>query len=254
MATTFGVMFGTVGTAVLLHFKNFLNIPFVEAFVNTTLVFLKDTEVVWKPVVDASLVVLKPMLDYALSVVQPFGPMAVAVLDSVVRGMVLFGFLLVKTVFTVTEFVVNVGSNVTTSLQSFAVVTRDFASSLYTVMKGFTYLFVNVIQGFSYVIDSCEMVGLFLRRTLIEGQAVTWNDIYEIAVPFVVVALMMSFVAWRTYSNFVKSETTYKKTDEDVEYPRRSSRLARKRAMMYCSDASSSSLTSKKSSLSTTNL
>lgn len=114
---------------------------------------------------------------------------------------------------------------------SFLVATKDFAVSLGTVTKALASLFVNAVHAFSYVVKSFEDVNVFLYRALFESHTVSWNDIYNISVPFLVVLSILGYLTYKANRLFSFSSST--KTDEEPFIPRRSSRLAKKRAMLH---------------------
>lgn len=259
---SFSMMFGVIATAIALHigplWQAWIASPIVQAAVNTTLVVLQSTEVVWKPLLNASLVVLRPISNFALMVLKPFGPLALVLADNVVRGLVLVGFATAYLILTVVEkvaslihFIQSAGLNVTTALQNAAMVTKDFAFSLYTIVKGVTYVLLNIVFSVSFVIECFEELGKFLNRIVFHGHVVTREEMYSIALPFSVVISILGFVVWRAYKRCAKPSAPHKKCDD--EPLRRSSRIARKRAMLLCSD-SDASFTSQESSTSTTNL
>jgi hypothetical protein len=134
---------------------------------------------------------------------------------------------------------------------SFVVATKDFAVSLGTVTKALASVFVNLVHGFSYVVRSFEDVNAFLYKALFESHTVSWEDIYNISIPFVVVFSILAFLTYRA-NRSLTSET--KKMDEEPFVPRRSSRIAKKRAMLLSADLGSLAPASKKTSFSTPNL
>jgi hypothetical protein len=229
------ISLGIVAATLMKTF--FANNPVAQAFLNSTLVVLKNTEVVWRPVVNVSLVVLKPVLKFALMVfIQASKAISVVILSALQIGQVCFNTLQAM------------GGNLTQAAQNLFVGTKDFLGSLATVMKGIGYVFLEMVHWGSFVIRSFEQTGLFLRRFLFEGHRVTLDDLYNISVPFLVVGSILAFFYWRTFRTCVKPSAPEKKND-DIVVPRRSSRLARKRAMMYCQDLATPSLTSQEAPL-----
>lgn len=256
------MMVGVVGTALVANFQQLWLLwssnPIVQTVVNTTLVVLENTEVVWKPVVNASLVVLKPIAAFALMVLKPFGPLVLVLADNLVRGMVIVGFMtahiVLYTVRMVHSFMIymqSVGMNATYAVQSFVQGTTSLAVALAKIVNWIGFIVYEVVYGAGFLLDSCEQVGTFLRRMLFEGHKITWNDLYNISIPFVVVATMVGIVLWRSGIFQGKPQAPNKKTDEECLMPRRSSRIARKRAIMLCSDAA---FASEKPSFRTPNL
>ena len=257
---SFALILNTFSTQILTVVHSFLRaafaVPVIEALYNNSLVVLKNTELVWKPVVSTALIVLKPILSYALMILKPLGPMAVIVLDNAAKAMVIFGYMTAHTVLTVYKGIYNVvnfthsmGVSITTSVQNSLIVMKDFSFSLAKIVKWIGYLAYQVVYGTSWLIDSCEQVGIFLRRMVFEAHTITWQDVYNISIPFAVVGAIVGYLAWRVYrTHFYKPSAPQKKVDEEIFVPRRSSRLARKRAFLYCSETPIISLPSEKTS------
>jgi hypothetical protein len=234
------MMIGVLGTALMANFQPLWALwsahHLVQTFVNTTLVVLQNTEVVWKPVVNASLVVLKPIVAFALDVLKPFGPLALSIANSLVKSIVILGITTARIVLSFVRYLQSAGINVTLAMQSFAQGTKDFAVSVGKIVQWLGFFVHQAVQGVSFFLESCEQVGQFLHRVLHETNTITWDDVYNISIPFFVVATVVGFFVWRATSG--NPSSPYKKSDDACIMPRRSSRIARKRAMMLCSDAS----------------
>ncbi len=226
MIVPFFVMMGSVMTNMLMTYTE---TPLVQAFVNATSVILKNTEVVWRPAVNLMLMLL-----------GPFKGVLVATLRGVFKGLVLAVLHLVSFV----QTLVNATS-------SFALATKEFALSLTTVVKALTNLFVSTVHGVSYVIQSFQDVNLFLYRALFESHTVSWDDLYNISVPFVVVLTVLGYLTYRANRSL---RTEVKKIEEEPFVPRRSSRIAKKRAMLLSADLAPLAPACKKTSFSTSNL
>jgi hypothetical protein len=253
------MLIGVIGTALVANFQQvwalWASNPIVQTLVNTTLVVLENTEVVWKPALNASLVVIKPIAAFALMVLKPFGPLALVLADNLVKGLVVLGFvtahvviLVASTIRSFLQFVQSTGLNVSSAFQSFAEGTKDFVLSLATVVKALGKVTVSLVHITGFIVGSFERVGSFLYQFLFAPTSVTWNDFVNLSIPFAVVLSVVSLLVWRSTS---KNTVPQKKIDEECVMPRRSSRIARKRAMMLCSD---SSFASEKPSLRPANL
>jgi hypothetical protein len=256
------MMVGVIGAALVANFQPLWSLwvsnPLVQTVVNTTLVVLQNTELVWKPVLNASLVVIKPIIAFALMILKPFGPLALVLADNLVRGMVIVGFitarLVLSTVRTIHSFITymqSLGVNATVAIQSFVQGTTILAVSLAKIVHWVGYVLYEVVYGVGFLLESWEQVGTFLHRVIFEGHKITWNDVYNMSIPFAVVAAMMGLIAWRSGVMRRKPQALNKKIDDECIMPRRSSRIARKRAMMLCSD---STFASEKPSSRTANL
>lgn len=208
--------------------------PYTQALVNTTLVLLESTKEVWKPVVDISLIILKP-----------FGPLAVLILDAAVRAMVIFGYMTVTTVRKVASYAnstvmliresgISVGTAISNAVENL----KDVAVSLGTLSKALASLTVRLIKAASFVVNSFDHVSDFLYRSLFQTGTVTWEDIVDVAVPFVVVTCILGFFAWR-FSRLFVSPVKPVEFEEPCKpiTPRRSLRLARKRAFLSSCEA-----------------
>lgn len=240
------MMFGLVSTAIM---QLFTSNPLLHAFMNTTLVFLENTQAVWKPVVEFSLVVLKP-----------FGPLATLVLDNAVKAMVVLGYMTVVTVrkaVTYANSTLNLvkesGMSLSTALTNAALNIKDVVVSLGTLTNAVLSLTSRMIRTASYIVNSFEHVSDFLYRSVFETQTITWQDMVDVALPSLVVFFIASLLVWRL-SKMVGSIKTPSSTfvdNSDLCTPvRRSSRLAckqnpyygssrsaRKRALISSSDA-----------------
>lgn len=239
LVSTFGVALGSF----LTTFSQWTEHPFAQAVLNATSMVLKNTEVVWKPALNASLAVLRPL-----------GPLALVAIKTVVTALIVVGQTVSTAVQAVFTFGESLGLNMTQTGKALLFGARDFAASLITVTKALAYLVANTLSTVSYVIDSFEMVGIYTRRLVFETHLVTWQETMDIALPFAIVGCLMSFVFWRAYTKFVKPSAPWKKNDDEYTVPRRSSRIARKRAMMMCYDVSDTALARKKSSTRAANL
>ena len=214
--------------------------PTVQAVVNTTLVFLNNTKEVWQPVVHATALVVKPIVSFALAFVQPLGPLAVVVVKAIGKALVLFLLTTAHTIVTIYKGIQQYGGSVVNATESFFQATKDFAVSLGTVLRGVSMFVVNAVHALSFVFRSVESVASVFYRALFQSHTLTWDDLYSMFIPFLVVGSIVLFMKWKK-SGKPKAE----KKEEEIEFPRRSSRLARKRAML-CSEDLSSTLTLRK--------
>ena len=226
------MMLGLVSTAIM---KIFASNPFAQALFNTTLVFLENTKVVWKPVVDFSLVVLKP-----------FGPITTIVLDNTIKGMVLLGYMTVVTVRKVVSYAnttlilvkesgISVGTAVTNAVTNI----KDIVVSIGTLTNALASLTVRMIKTASYIVNSFERVSDFFYRSIFERQSVSWEQMVDLVLPFLVVVSIVSLLAWRfsKVMGFTKTLTTVDNREACVPV-RRSSRLACKQNPYYGSSRS----------------
>ncbi len=238
-------LFGALGAMILSAYKSS---PVVQTVVNTTLAVLETTEVVWRPVVNASLILLKPIGAFALQVLKPFGPLALVVVNSAVKALVVFGYVTTMTIMEGIYFlrycfvtIQNAGMSVSLAISNAFHVTKDFAFSLATLMKAFTYFLIRIVNTASYIVSSFEQVGDFLYTLVFSAHKITWQDVYTVSIPFVIVGSIVGYIAWRASSSCRRSSSDKVETLDDNTFlvPRRSARLLRKRAMMLADDLSS---------------
>lgn len=241
--------------------------PLVQSFVNTTLVVLETTKDVWQPVVNATALVLQPVLSMAVAILaplgskalvllKPFGPYALMAADTIVKGMVLFGYLttlvvveLVQSLRKLVVWIQGTGMSVQMAMGNALTAIKDLAFSVGTLARALGYLASRVLYAASYVITSFENVSRFLYSLVFEAHTITWEDVSNVAMPFVVVTCILAYLVYRASAMCRKPSAPEKKTDGDCfDSPRRSSRLARKRAMLYCSDLNSAFPSNKASS------
>ncbi len=221
----------TALSAVLLN--AFQANPVSQAIINTTLVILKTTEVVWRPVLNASLTLMKPL-----------GPLALVVGKQTLKVMIALGYLTFVVIAEAIEFarycfrtIQAAGMNVSMALGNAFEVSKDFVYSLGTLMKAFTYFTIRLVNTASYIVTSFEKVSDFLYNLVFNAHKLTWDDVYAISLPFLVVTAIVGYVLWRTTAS-CRKQVTHEKKCEEIVVPRRSSRLARKRAMLYAADLS----------------
>jgi hypothetical protein len=238
-----GVAIVAMGVASLLQY--FFAIPVVQAIVNTTSVFLNNTQLVWRPAYDASLAVLQPF-SKSLRIMTPITDMALIVLEVGVRSMIIFGYYTVLTMRSFSEYAFHfinmtkeAGISLGTALQNTFEATKDFTGAVVTVVRGFGYVTFKTIQGAGYIMNSFEEVSNFMYRFFFETSDITWEDVYNISFPFLIVGSILGYFAWRSYNVLVKPHVYEPKVyNDECEKPRRSSRLARKRAMVTGEDLS----------------
>jgi hypothetical protein len=247
LGTSLLMMLGTFGSSIALVLQNFwqtllLN-PAVGTLMNSTLVLLKNTEVVWKPVVETSLVVVKPILSFALMVVEPLGPLGLVLAETAAKALLFVFYGTVYVVVQTISFVQSAGMNMTVAMDSLVSGTKDFVVSLGTVMKGFGKILLSFLHTTSYIVKSFESVATFGYRVLFETHQVTWDDVYSVSIPLCIVGCIVGYVLWRASALCFREKPSAPETNCSI--PRRSSRIARKRAMMYCSDNSSTLATEK---------
>jgi hypothetical protein len=237
--------------------------PIVQSLMNTTLVALKATEDVWRPVLNSTAVLLKPIASMTLQLLNPVGSSALVILDQVAKGLVILGYVttvvlldIARGLRKVFSWLQGTGISIQAAVGNAAMALKDLATSMVTLTKAAGYIASRVLYGATYVVDSFDRVGTFLHTVLFESHKLTWDDLYTVSIPFLVVSCIVAYCLMRTYRSFACFRPTVsdKKSMFDIVAPRRSSRLARKRAMLSSDDLGFDFASCKKTAFSTTNL
>lgn len=220
---------------VLLHMlKPFMDHPVVTAVMNTSLVILENTKAVWKPVVAGGLVVLRKIVGL-LRVVFPTVKALIVMLVNATA------FLVQKA----QSLGMSLSTAFTTVLERFEEVGEAIVILARAVAKtGFYFL-----KSVSLVVTSFESVIGFAQQLVFAPSTITWNDLYNIMLPFAICFCMIALAYYR----FRPSKAPVCR-EVEVAPLRRSSRIARKRAMLLCDDMSDAFLPSKKNATTASNL
>lgn len=241
---SYGMVLSAIAASMM---KLFYSNPITAALVNTTLVVLENTKVVWKPIVNVGLIL-----------VNPIAPLIVFTLDTAVKVMIVFGYVTVLTVKKAATYInmtvmtiQQSGLGVGNAISNAVVTVKDVVVSFGTIMKALGSITVNIIKATSFVIQSFEHVSDFLYRSVFETRTITWNDMVNVAVPAFVVASILTLIFWRM-SRMMVVKPIVKEEDEEICKPIRrsprlickeipyygsSSRSMRKRSVMSSSDA-----------------
>ena len=205
--------------------------PVIKSFVNTTLVALKATEVVWRPALQFAVSILKPLVK-ALIQLAPY-----------VRSAIRYA---VNVTVTALRSAQSMGVSLTNAFPAVVQAFKDIGESLIILARGLGQFSYYLLRGTSLIVGSVESVFVFGKRLLFEAHLITMADLYNVMLPFVIVTGLLSAMYWFRKSPSEKSVQAFQ--------PRRSSRIARKRAMMCMSDISDAFPASKKASATSTNL
>jgi len=238
--------------------KIFASNPILNQTLETASVFLNNTKEVWEPVVVAleplrnALVSLSPYakellkatFKTAMVLLVPIGKALILVFRTL-KPLVVFVWNSTRTAFATMR---GVGMSVSMALSSMAENLKDIGRATWTLTKSLGSLLYYVSMGVSYIVNSVEDVGNFFYRALFQPHSLSWQDVYDIAMPFVVVATLFTLLVLR-YKG--KTNTT---TRQETKPLRRSERIARKRSFLMSSDTSSLFAPCKKPSARSTNL
>lgn len=249
LITSISILDIVAGTSLAILLAPFLKMlwftwssnPLVQSAVNTTLVFLENTKEVWKPVVNATALVLKPIASFALAILKPLGPLALVVVQTIAKALAIALITTIDMVVSIYRIIHRYGGSITNATEAFFQATKDFAISLGTVLRGLTTMMVYAVHALSFAIRSVESVGSVVYRVLFQSHMLTLDDLYSISIPLLVIGSLVVYSMWKKS----RKQMAIMKKNEDIQYPRRSSRLARKRAML-CSEDFSSALTLRK--------
>ena len=238
-------------------FQYFLSYPMIYALVNTTSVFLNNTQEVWKPLYDTSLSLIKP-----LAIFKPVSDVGLVVVELTARSFIILGYISVLTLREVGKYTLQIvnktreaGVSLSTIVENTYVAAKDFTGAIFSVARGFSYLTVNIVKAAGYVVNSFELVSNFLSQSVFAPNTISWADVYNISLPFAIVATILTYVFWRSYNVLFKPYMTKTQTQtqtqaqptlhsgegeavnqNDYSVLRRSSRIARKRALLLSHD------------------
>jgi len=218
---------------VLLDFyKSLIANPIVAAAVNTTLVVLKNTELVWRPALEFAIAIIKPIIKALMNLSPHVKSLVILVFNQTVQAF---------------RTAQKMGMSLMNALSNFVDGLGELGTSLIVMTRGLGNVGYYLIRTVGGIVGSFDSVFMFSKRLLFEAHLITADDVYNVAMPFFVVASVILALLWlRKGSSPQKSIETFQ--------PRRSSRIARKRAMLYAADVSDALSSCKKSSVTSSNL
>jgi hypothetical protein len=224
----------------VLAFERWMNVPIV----NTTLVFFEKNKDVFIPISDLGKQLAFAMYSTAIAILKP-AVKALVVILRFLKPYVLFAANMTRTTL---RQVQEAGLSFSLAVKSMSEKLWDFGSSLAVVVKGLAQVLASMMKGLSLVFNSFENVSSVGYRILFHTNQVTWNEVSSAFIPLVVVTAVLAFLYW------MKRDKTTPVAQQATGIPRRSSRLARKRALFSCGDFSVSAFPSEKPSATPTNL
>jgi hypothetical protein len=200
---------------VMSTFFAFSENPVIQSLVNTTLVVLKATEVVWRPALKFALDLLKPL---AKALIRYWPHMK----SSVMYAM--------NTTLTALRTVQGMGISLSNAFPAVLEALKDISKSLIILTRALAHFVYYLVRGATLIVSSVESVFGFGKRLLFEAHLITMRDLSNAMLPLVIVTSLLCMMYWLRKGPPEKSVKEYQ--------PRRSSRLARKRAMLCMSDMS----------------
>lgn len=212
-------LFAIVAVAFTMLWTSLMKEPLVQMAVNATLVVLETTEIVWKPV-----------LSGILGVTLPIGMLAVALLKPLVKGLLRIVSVLGPHILSLARTLRSVGIDLGFALKQMVTTLIEFASSLAIVMKAIGKGIYYAMTGLSTVITSVDRSLTVAKQLVFSPSSVTWDDLTTALLPFGVTLLIVLITIWRTRPARPSGKTSGPKA------PRRSDRIARKRAMLLSGD------------------
>ena len=224
----------TIGPIILAALESYSTNPIAKAFLNTTLVVLKTTEVVWRPVMKFTMTLLKEIVK-SLVIILPTVKSAVVTL--------------VNTTITAVRTAQSMGMSFANAFPAVIQALKDIGESILIVTKGLGHMTYYILRGLSLIVGSVESVFSFGKRALFEAHLLTLEDLSNVMLPFAIVVGMVGMLYLLRKSPSSPESCSHVKFE-----PRRSSRIARKRSMLCSADLSDALPTSKKSSAISSNL
>lgn len=205
-----------LGPLVLSLVQGLMANPVVNAAVNATLVVLKSTEVVWRPIWTMSLVAFKQVFAALVYI----APMVKAVVMTIVNATV-------NAVRTAQQMGVSFSSAFPTLMLRI----KELGEALLVIARTLGVAAYYAVKGLSLLLGSFEKVFVFGKQLLFEAHLLSAHDLYNVMLPLAIVFVTSAVLYWLRKAPSVGGETC-----EKTFQPRRSSRLARKRAMLYAQD------------------
>jgi hypothetical protein len=206
--------------------------PLTRAVLNTTLVVLESTEVVWRPLLNLTLMVIKPIYKTLVALLPQIKAVIVSTVNmtiALVKNMQAMGL--------------SISQAVSATLERMG----EFGDALVILARTFTKAVFYTVRMLSSILGAFEEVFNFGKKAFFDPAHITMNDLYNVMLPFIVVSCCIGLVLWvKRASVGVKSVPVYQ--------PRRSSRLARKRAMLLADNLSDSLPPCKKTSATSADL
>jgi hypothetical protein len=223
-----------LGPFLVSALQSILSNPLVCSALNTISVVLNTTEIVWRPAWNASVVVSRQILS-GFVVVAP-----------IIKSLVLSGL---NTTITLVRNAQALGLSFAVAFPTVMLRIKELGEALLVIARSIGVVLYYVTKSVALVFGSVEHVFTFSKQLLFEAHLMTTEDVYNVMLPLAIVLGTIATLIW------------LRKTPQPVEalvcepfQPRRSSRLARKRAFLYAQDFSDALPACKKASFTSSNL
>jgi hypothetical protein len=211
---------------------SFLTNPLTKAVWNTTLVALESTELVWRPLLNMTIMVIKPIYKTFIAALPQMRKVIVTTVNMTM---------------TLVKNMQAMGLSISQALSSALGHMGEFGDALVVVARTVTKVVFYGARLLSSILGAFEDVFTFGKKAFFDPTHLTINDLYNVMLPFVVVSCCIGFALWMRRTPVAQKSLA-------VYQPRRSSRLARKRAMFFADNLSESLPPCKKSSATSSNL
>lgn len=212
-----------LGPIVFSAFSNIMEHPLAHSIA----VLLNNTAMVWKPFAGAALVAIRKIVPILKALFLTVSNVLLSVIQTV-QGM---------------------GVSLSAAFPSLIVRLGEVGEALVVLTRSLGNVLYYGLRALSFIVGSVEKVFVFGKQLLFEAHLVTLDDVYNVMISFAVVLSTMAVLYWLR-----KTPQPTPEPKAEAFQPRRSSRLARKRAMLYASDMSDALSPCKKSSATATYL
>jgi hypothetical protein len=205
--------------------------PLVCSALNTISVVLNTTEIVWRPAWNASVLVSRQIVN-GLQYVAP-----------IVKSVILSG---VNTTITLVRNAQALGVSFAVAFPTVMLRIKEVGEALLVIARSLGVVMYYTTKSVALVLGSVEHVFTFSKQLLFEAHLMTAEDLYNVMLPFAIVLCTIATLYWLRKSPVPQTAQAFQ--------PRRSSRLARKRAFLYAKDVSDALPACKKASFTSSNL
>jgi hypothetical protein len=195
--------------------------PLVQAFLNTTLVALESTEIVWKPVVNGILV---PASLYVLSGLKP-----------IAKSLLRISVMAFQQTLSLLRTLRAAGLDLGVALRQMSASLIEFTSALGSIVKVIGKGVYYLVTGLGSALAAVEKSLTVVQQALFNPEAVSWEDLTSVLIPLGVMLTLLILTFWSTRPVRPARPGKGVKT---LSSPRRSNRIARRKAMLLSGESS----------------
>lgn len=208
------------GPFVLSVLQRILSHPLICVALGTLSVVLNTTESVWRPLMNVSIILTKQILNGILYI----APIVKALVRSGVNATV-----------TLVRNAQAIGMSFATAFPTVMLRIQELGGALLVIGRTLSGVVYYGTKSVALVLGSVEQVFLFSKQLLFEAHLLTVDDVYNVMLPFAIVGATIGTLYWLRTTPLSVQRCDAPQTCEEAK-PRRSSRLIRKRAILYGSD------------------